>query len=65
MVTVKPAGQGKHEGVKRLYDMGHDTNSFPVILLDNTIIRVVQIVAPYRAAAASINMMRYLSGKGL
>jgi len=40
LLAVKPAGQG----------MGHCTNSISVILPDNTIIRIVRIVAPYRAA---------------
>ena len=32
--------------------MGHYTNTFPVTLPDNTIIRIVRIVAPYRAAVS-------------
>ena len=55
LLAVKPAGQG----------MGHCTNSISVILADNTIIRIFRIVAPYRAAASSINTISYFPRKGL
>ena len=47
LLAVKSAGQGTHESMEWLYDRGQYTNSFSVILPDNTIIRFVRILAPY------------------
>ena len=46
-MAVNRAGQGDYQQMERLYDVGHYTNRFSVILPDNNIIRSGRIFAPY------------------
>jgi len=45
--AVKPTGQGTYEEMERLCSVSHCTNHLSVILVDNNIIRLVRIFAPY------------------
>jgi hypothetical protein len=47
LVAVNPTGQGDYEKMERLYGVCDCANRLSVILIDNNIIGLVRIFAPY------------------